>query len=120
MIISGLVLLAFTIIHVASFKYGPGIGEGYIVNVDGTQMRDVKRLLEERFANPYYAFAYTGVMLLLALHLRHGVWSALQSLGAMNPRLTPIVYGAGLVLGLLIAAGFFVLPLYIYFGGGAA
>lgn len=117
MILTGAALLVFTIFHVMTFKYGPGMAEGYVVNVDGTQMRDLKRLLEERFASPLYTFGYTVVMLLLALHLRHGVWSALQSLGAMSPRLTPFVYGGGLVLGLLIAVGFFVLPLYIYFGG---
>jgi succinate dehydrogenase / fumarate reductase cytochrome b subunit len=114
MIITGGILLIFIVIHLISFKYGPGIGEGYTVNVDGVEMRDMKRLLEEKFASPIYTFAYTGVMLLLALHLRHGIWSSLQSLGAMNARLTPIVYGIGLIMGILIAIGFFVLPLYIY------
>lgn len=119
MILTGLILFAFSIIHVASFKYGPGIDQGYTVMVDGVMMRDLKTLLIERFSSPIYAFAYTGVMVLLAFHLRHGVWSALQSLGAVSPRLTPIVYTIGTLLGIGIAVGFFVLPLYIYFGGGA-
>ena len=114
MIITGGILLVFIVIHLISFKYGPGVGEGYQVNVDGVDMRDMKRLLEEKFANPLYSFAYTAIMALLAVHLRHGIWSALQSLGAMNARLTPIVYGMGLIVGILIAIGFFVLPLYIY------
>lgn len=125
MILTGGILLIFLIIHLLSFKYGPGVGEGYVVTIDGLDIdgvnvggvavRDMKRLLEEKFSSPLYTFAYVGVMLLLALHLRHGVWSALQSLGVMNPRLTPIVYAGGLVIGLLIAIGFFILPLYIYF-----
>ena len=117
MIITGGILLIFLVLHLISFKYGPDIGEGYVVNIDGVDMRDMKRLLEEKFASPLYTFAYTGIMLLLAVHLRHGIWSALQSLGAMTPRLTPIVYGAGLFIGVLIAIGFFVLPLRIYFLG---
>lgn len=115
MIITGAILLLFLIIHLISFKYGAGVSEGYVVNVDGVDVRDMKRLLEEKFASPLYTFAYVAVMLLLAVHLRHGVWSALQSLGAMSPRLTPVVYSAGLFIGLLIAIGFFVLPVYIYF-----
>jgi succinate dehydrogenase / fumarate reductase cytochrome b subunit len=116
MIVTGLILLGFVVIHLWSFKYGPGVNEGYLVDVDGVQMRDLKRLLEEKFASPAYTFAYVAVMLLLAVHLRHGVWSALQSLGAMSPRLTPIVYTIGFLFGVGISVGFFVLPLYIYFG----
>lgn len=115
MIITGGILLIFLVIHLLSFKYGPGIGEGYVVNVDGNDIRDMKRLLEEKFSSPLYTFPYVAVMILLAVHLRHGIWSAMQSLGAMNPSLTPIVYSTGLFIGVLIAIGFFVLPLYIYF-----
>jgi succinate dehydrogenase / fumarate reductase cytochrome b subunit len=116
MIVTGVILLIFTVIHLISFKYGPGVSEGYMVLVDGVEMRDLKTLLEEKFRSPVYTFGYVAVMLLLALHLRHGVWSALQSLGAMSPRLTPFVYGLALLVGLGIAVGFFVLPLYIFFG----
>ena len=49
------------------------------------------------------------------MHLRHGFWSALQSLGAMSKRALPVVYSIGLVVALLLAGGFFVLPLYIHF-----
>ena len=117
MIVTGIILFVFAIFHVVSFKYGPGLESGYTVIVDGVEMRDVKRLLEERFASPFYAFGYLGVMILLAVHLRHGVWSAFQSLGVAGKRLAPIIYIGGGVLGVLIAIGFFVLPLYIYFGG---
>jgi succinate dehydrogenase / fumarate reductase cytochrome b subunit len=118
MILTGVILFVFAVFHVISFKYGPGLESNYVVTVDGVEMRDLKRLLEERFASPLYTFGYVGVMLLLAVHLRHGVWSALQSLGAVSKRLTPAVYLAGGILGVLIAVGFFLLPLYIYFGGG--
>ncbi|MFW5972380.1 MAG: succinate dehydrogenase cytochrome b subunit [Bacteroidota bacterium] len=111
MLITGVVLLVFVIVHLASFKFGPY----YETMVAGEPIRDLRRLLEENFAKPTYAFGYTAVMLLLALHLRHGIWSALQSLGAMAPRWTPVIYTVGTIIGLLIAIGFLVLPLYIYF-----
>lgn len=118
MILTGVVLFVFTIIHVASFKYGPGMAEGYRVMIDGIEMRDMKTLLEQRFQSGIYTFSYVGVMILLAVHLRHGVWSAMQSLGAVSPKLTPVVYTLGTIFGILIAVGFFFLPLYIYFGWG--
>lgn len=111
MVVTGIILLVFLVIHLASFKFGPY----YETTVGGETIRDLRTLLEENFAKPTYAFGYTAVMLILALHLRHGIWSALQSLGAMKPRLTPIIYTIGTIIGLLIAIGFFVLPLYIYF-----
>jgi len=115
MIVTGLILLVFLVIHLWSFKYGPGLEEGYVVTVDGEPIRDLKRLMTEKFQEPLYAFGYPFVMLLLGFHLRHGIWSAFQSLGAMNPRLTPVVYGLGGLLAVLIAVGFLVLPLYIFF-----
>ena len=115
MIITGLVLLVFLVIHLISFKYGPSIAEGYVVEVEGRQIRDLKRLMTEKFQSPLYAFGYPLVVILLGFHLRHGVWSAFQSLGATKPRLTPIIYTIGVTLAVLIAVGFLFVPLYIYF-----
>jgi succinate dehydrogenase / fumarate reductase, cytochrome b subunit len=114
MVITGIIIFFFVIVHLWSFKFGPY----YETEVAGETIRDLRRLLEENFAKPHYAFGYTAVMLIIALHLRHGIWSALQSIGAMKPRLTPLIYTIGTIIGLLIAVGFFVLPLYIYFTAG--
>ena len=54
-------------------------------------------------------------MVLLGMHMRHGVWSALQSLGMMSRRLSPYIYAFAALLGALVAIGFLVVPLYIYF-----
>lgn len=115
MIVTGIVLLVFLVIHLNTFKFGPGMEAGYVVTVKGEEIRDLKRLVTETFQSPVYAFGYTAVMVLLGFHLRHGVWSAFQSLGAMNKRLTPLVYGIGTLLAIALALGFLVLPLYIYF-----
>ena len=116
MIITGLILMVFLVVHLNSFKYGTE----YMTTVDGVEMRDLARLMTEKFQDPLYAFGYPAIMLLLAFHLRHGVWSALQSLGAVSPRTTPVVYAIGGLLALLIAFGFLVLPLWIFFTGGNA
>ena len=120
MIITGIILLVFTVFHLISFKFGPGgPGNGdaaYLTTIDGVEMRDLAKLVREKFALPWYTFGYTAIMLLLVTHLRHGVWSALQSLGAMRPSLSPAVYTIGGLLGLGIGVGFIIMPLALFFG----
>ena len=110
MIVTGLGLGSFLVWHLLTFKFG------IRYTVPGSEMRDLARLVIEKFQQPLYAFGYVGVMVFLASHLRHGIWSALQSLGALNATVRPIVYGASLILAIGIALGFVVLPLSIYFG----
>ncbi|MDA0379103.1 MAG: succinate dehydrogenase cytochrome b subunit [Bacteroidetes bacterium] len=120
MAITGVILLVFTIFHLISFKFGPGgPGNGdasYLTTVGGVEMRDLAKLVREKFAGSFYTFGYTAIMLLLIVHLRHGVWSALQSLGAMRPSLSPAIYTLGALIGIGIGIGFIVMPLAIYFG----
>lgn len=111
MIITGSVLLGFLILHLASFKFGTY----YSTVIDGVEMRDLSRLVIEKFHTPVYAFGYTGVMLLLGLHLRHGIWSLWQSIGLLNDKYSSLVYAIALFLAVLITLGFILLPLAIYF-----
>ncbi|MEM6612984.1 MAG: succinate dehydrogenase cytochrome b subunit [Cyanobacteria bacterium P01_C01_bin.72] len=112
MAITGGILLGFLILHLATFKFGAY----YPTVVDGVEMRDLAELVIEKFHRPVYAFGYGGVMLLLGVHLRHGVWSAWQSIGVLDAKISPLVYTIALVLAALIAIGFIALPLSIYFG----
>lgn len=107
---TGIILLAFLVLHLKTFKYGPR----YETLVDGILMRDLYRLVIEVFQSPVYVTAYVAVMALLGVHLRHGFWSAFQSLGANHPRYNPIIFGTGIIFTLVIAFGFIVLPVWIY------
>jgi len=117
MIWTGLVLLVFIPLHVYTFKYGPNIQQGYVVTLDGDQVRDMRRLVIETFSNTYYVVWYVVVMVLLGFHLRHGFWSAFQSLGLYHPRLTPVAYGLGVLVGLTLAVGFVFIPIWVYLTG---
>ncbi len=110
MIVTGLVLGGFLVWHLLTFKFGIR----YIV--PGSDIRDLARLVIEKFQQPLYTVSYTGVIVLLASHLRHGIWSACQSLGALNASLRPAAYTLSSILAIGIALGFVVLPLSIYFG----
>ena len=67
------------------------------------------------FSNIWWVLFYVGVMVMIGFHLRHGIWSMLQSLGMMKPKWSNAIYATALVLGLLLAVGFLILPLVIYF-----
>ena len=112
MIFTGLILLVFLVFHLLTFKFGTY----YSTVVNGIEMRDLARLVIEKFQSPIYTFSYVGVMIFLGFHLRHGVWSAFQSIGAMNARFSPLIYTFAFILAVLIAVGFLVLPLAIYTG----
>ncbi len=112
MIVTGSLLAVFIVTHLLTFKFGPY----YLTQVQGREVRDLARLVVETFQNPTVTLAYTAVMVLLGFHLRHGLWSALQSLGAMSRAWQPVVYLLSLIFAIAITIGFVILPLAIYVG----
>jgi succinate dehydrogenase / fumarate reductase cytochrome b subunit len=111
MIWTGTILGIFIVSHLFTFKYGPY----YLTDLNGREVRDLARLVIEIFQNPIYTASYTAVMILLGFHLRHGLWSALQSLGVLVQPWRSLAYSASLLLAVGVAIGFVVLPLTIYF-----
>jgi succinate dehydrogenase cytochrome b subunit len=112
MIVSGLWLLIFVIIHVRTFKYGPEYEAPGVAGV-----RDLYRLEMENFASPLAVGFYILSMLVVGSHLWHGVSSAFQSLGADQPRWTPRVLVAGKVMAVLLAGGFVAIAVWAHFLG---
>jgi succinate dehydrogenase / fumarate reductase cytochrome b subunit len=108
MIWTGLVIFAFVVIHVAQIKYGAWytFGEGNI--------RDLYRTEVEVFSSPAWVVFYVFCMLLIGFHLRHGISSALQSMGLDHPVYTKRAVVAGTVLAILIAGGFAIIPVWVY------
>lgn len=112
MIISGTVLAVFLGLHLWTFKFGPY----YPTELDGQPVRDLARLVVEVFHKLPYTLGYSAVLLGLGFHLRHGVWSAVQSLGALHAGIRPIAYSLSALLAAAIAVGFGLLPWAIYGG----
>jgi succinate dehydrogenase / fumarate reductase cytochrome b subunit len=56
-------------------------------------------------------------MIIVGSHLWHGISSAMQSLGADQPRWTPRLLVAGKVFAVLIAGGFIVIALWAHLAG---
>jgi succinate dehydrogenase / fumarate reductase cytochrome b subunit len=110
MILTGLAILIFVPIHVWTFKYGPhyDYGEG---------VRDLYRLEVENFSSPLAVGLYVLTMVLVGLHVWHGVPSSFQSLGLNGPRFTPLIRQIGKVSAVAIAGGFIVITLWVFLAG---
>ena len=120
MIISGLVLLVFLVIHVKQMRFGAGVEDGYTTTVDGVMVLDLYRKVLDVFTDIRWVIFYVVSMFFLGMHYRHGFWSMFQSLGAMNPRWTKPIHALGLFLALVISAGFLFIPIFIYATNGGA
>jgi succinate dehydrogenase / fumarate reductase cytochrome b subunit len=111
MIITGTLLAGFLVAHLMTFKFGPY----YSTELHGESVRDLAQLVIEVFHKPFYAIGYTAMMLLLGLHLRHGIWSTLQSFGTLGKGIRPLAFGMSTLLAVAIALGFIALPAAIFF-----
>lgn len=120
MIWTGIVLGVFIVTHVITFKYGPGVDQGYVTVINGEEVRDLYRLVVDIFTNEYYVAWYVLAMIITGFHLRHAFWSAFQSLGTNTSAMTPILFWAGTLLAILLALGFLVLPIFIYVTHGGS
>lgn len=107
MIVSGLWLLLFAVIHVKGFKYG-----SEYETADG--IRDLYRTEMENFRSPLSVGFYLLSMLVVGSHLWHGSSSTFQSLGLDHPRWTPRILMATKVLAAVIAGGFMIIVLWAH------
>jgi succinate dehydrogenase / fumarate reductase cytochrome b subunit len=120
MIITGLVLLVFIVVHLIQFRFGPKIEDGYTASINGVMVHDIHRLVVETFLDLKNVIFYVGTMFFLGFHFRHGFWSAFQSLGMLNPRWTKPIHGLGFFIAILLTIGFLLMPIYIYVTQGGA
>ena len=112
MIVSGLWLLAFLVIHVKAFHDGWGTQYEW-----ATGGRDLYRQEMDTFTSPLTVGFYVISMLVVGSHLWHGISSAFQSLGLDRPAWTRFILPAGKVIAVLIAGGFIVIALWAHFAG---
>jgi succinate dehydrogenase / fumarate reductase, cytochrome b subunit len=113
MIVTGVIIFVFVVLHVRTFKFG-----AYYEAAGLPGVRDLHRLVLEVFQNPFYVVFYVVAMGLIFMHLNHGLSSAMQSAGVNHPRINRAIIVTGSVLAAIIGAGFAIIPLWVYFLGG--
>jgi len=112
MIYSGLVILAFIVLHFIDFWF-PEINHKYI-NVLPEDPTRYFAELQHKFASPIRVGAYVVAFVFLALHLLHGFQSAFQSMG-MNNKYSKCVRSFGTAYAIIIPLTFIFIALFHHF-----
>lgn len=104
----GLALVLFVVYHLLHFTFGS-------VHPDFVAGR-VYHNVVVAFQSPVVTGVYVAAMGALGLHLWHGVWSALQTLGVNHPRYNGLRRVLAIGLAVVVAGGFVLVPLAIFAG----
>jgi succinate dehydrogenase / fumarate reductase cytochrome b subunit len=101
---TGILLLAFVVFHLINFHF---------VDKSQTTIYDI---VAAAFASPLYVALYVAAMIVAAIHVSHGFWSAFQTVGANHPKYMPMIRTLSVLLALIVGFGFGLLPIYISIG----
>jgi succinate dehydrogenase / fumarate reductase cytochrome b subunit len=104
----GVILGLFVIYHILDLTVG-------VANPEGPDSTPYDRVIAG-FSNPIVTLVYVVALLALGFHLRHGIWSATQTLGQSNKTRERTVNAFATVFAVVLTAGFLIPPLSILFG----
>ena len=113
MALSGLIVLAFIIYHIAHFTVRVTDPRFLLLKADPLNRYDVYSMMVYGFQNVFVSGFYIVAMFLLTLHLSHGTSSFFQSLGLNDKKLTPRLAVAGRVFAWLIFVGYTSIPIAV-------
>lgn len=108
MALSGPLVLLYVVYHLAMFTFlvtGPGYSDS-----------DVYRNVVVAFQSPVISGIYIAAMLLLGLHLYHGTWSMLHTLGVSSPRYYWLRRVLAPAVAVAITAGYISIPIAVLAG----
>ena len=116
MIWTGLLLLCFLGYHLAQFtlRVTPDIGDV----ARAVRPGDVFTMVKTSFRITWISLVYIAAMVVLFLHLSHGIQSVFQSLGLNNDKALPQYERCGKLLSVLFLLGYCSIPVLILAGFG--
>ena len=130
MILTGLVILAFVVFHLLHYTFGlvaataPN-GQNFLdlrelltrtTPREPASRHDVYEMTVYGFRNVYVSVVYIVALVLLGVHLYHGIASTFQSLGWNNTRWNPTITAVGRTVAILIVVGNVSMPLAVMTG----
>jgi succinate dehydrogenase / fumarate reductase cytochrome b subunit len=104
----GVIVGLFVIYHILDLTMG-------VANPEGPGTTPYDRLVAG-FSNPLITAVYVIALILLGMHLRHGIWSATQTLGQSNKRREKTVNLFALAFSVVLIGGFLLVPFSVLFG----
>ena len=114
----GVLLLVFIVFHILHFTTGTVFPAASSPDAmypawSGT---DVYGNIISAFRTPWVVAFYVVAMLFLMLHLFHGAWSSVRTLGLTRPSNHPLHRRVATVIALVVWLGFSVIPVAVFLG----
>lgn len=112
----GVLLLAFIVFHILHFTtetFDPGRAAG-MTDVHGDH--DIYANIVASFHVPWVAAFYLVAMVALGLHLYHGAWSSIRTLGYAKSSAHPLHRRVALVVAVVLWLGFSLVPVGVIVG----
>ena len=106
----GVLLLVFIIFHILHFTTGTIHPAGSVLE------GDVYANVVGSFQIPWVAAFYVVSMIALGLHLYHGTWSSMRSLGAAPASPRPLRRRLSLAIAVIVSVGFALVPIAVLAG----
>ena len=104
----GVIILLFVIYHILDLTTGT-------LNPLGVRGEVYDNVVAD-FSRWYITLAYTLAVVAVGFHVRHGVWSALQTLGRSSGPYQTRYKAIALVFAVVLTAGFLAVPFAVQFG----
>lgn len=112
----GVLLLVFIVLHLLHFTTHQVDPAHWGERTDAVGRYDIFGNLVASFHIWWVALAYVVAMVFLGLHLYHGAWSSVRTLGYAQPSANPLKRRIALVVALVIWLGFTLIPVAVFAG----
>lgn len=100
-----IIIFLWVVFHLAQFTW-------LVVNV-GSDLEPYERMIAT-FEQWWWVLLYGVVMVILALHVRHGLWSSFATLGGNKKSREHMLNVVSIILAAALAIGFMIPPLLIF------
>ena len=114
----GVLLLVFIVFHILHFTTGtvfPVASSPDAMHPAFSHI-DVYGNVISAFRVPWVVAVYVVAMLFLMLHLFHGAWSSVRTLGLVKPSRHPLHRRVSTVIALIVWLGFTAVPVAVFLG----
>jgi succinate dehydrogenase / fumarate reductase cytochrome b subunit len=109
--LTGSIILFFIVVHLYQFFLPYRVtGE-----VGGDTPYTLAYQVSQALTNPIYAALYLVSVILIGLHVSHGLQSGFQTIGLNNKKYAPVWKAIGYGYAVLITVGFASFPIFFYF-----
>ena len=114
----GVVLLVFIVFHILHFTTGTIFPLSIRPDAThpGYSATNVYGNVVSTFRVPWVVALYVVTMLFLMLHLFHGAWSSVRTLGLVKPSQFPLDRRAATIIAIVVWLGFTAVPVAVFLG----